>query len=85
MSYNVSSVNLFSACVDKWLNLVYNLDTNGILYKWRYDMTIIPMREKTLSKIYEANLLNEGLTDLQNGKVVDGEAVRERIAKKYGG
>lgn len=122
MSYNVSSVNLFSASVDKWLNLVYNLDTNGILYKWRYDMTIIPMRdlkdtvaiekkcaeangpvfvtkngygrlvvmdieyyEKTLSKIYEANLLNEGLTDLQNEKVVDGEAVRERIAKKYGG
>lgn len=41
--------------------------------------------ERTLGKLYEANLLNEGLTDLQDGKVVDGETVRERLAKKYGG
>lgn len=40
--------------------------------------------EKTLSKIYEANLLNEGLADLLSGKLIDGEAVRERITKKYG-
>lgn len=122
MLYKVSCGNLFSTGVDRCLNLVYNLDTSGIHYKWRYNMTIIPMRdlkdtvaiekkcaeangpvfvtkngygrlvvmdieyyEKTLSKIYEANLLNEGLADLQNGKVVDGETVRERITKKYGG
>ncbi len=39
--------------------------------------------EKTLSKIYEAKLLNEGLNDVADGKVVDGEVVKERLTKKY--
>lgn len=34
--------------------------------------------EKTLSKIYEANLVNEGLNDINDGKVTDGEVVKER-------
>lgn len=40
--------------------------------------------EKTLSQIYEAKLLNEGISDIKSGKTVDGEMVRERITKKYG-
>lgn len=40
--------------------------------------------EKTLDKIYEAKLVNEGLADLENGKVHDGEEVKARITKKYG-
>lgn len=33
---------------------------------------------------YEAKHVNEGLTDLENGKIVDGDSVRARIAEKYG-
>lgn len=40
--------------------------------------------EKTLSKIYEANLVNEGLNDINDGKVTDGEVVKERLIKKSG-
>lgn len=40
--------------------------------------------EKTLDKIYEAKLVNEGLADLENGNVHDGEEVKARITKKYG-
>ena len=40
--------------------------------------------EKTLGKVYEAKFVNEGLFDLENGKTVDGDSVRARIAEKYG-
>lgn len=40
--------------------------------------------EKTFSKMYEAKLINEGLNDISEGKTSDGEAVRERLTKKYG-
>lgn len=40
--------------------------------------------EKTMGKIYEAKLVNEGLSDLENGKTVDGNSVRARMAEKYG-
>ncbi len=40
--------------------------------------------EKTLGKIYEAKLINEGLSDLENGNVIEGAAVKERLSKKYG-
>lgn len=33
-------------------------------------------------KLNEANLVNEGLDDLQNDKVVDGEIIRKRLKKK---
>ena len=40
--------------------------------------------EKTMSKIYDAKLVNEGLADIENGKTVDGDSVRARMAEKYG-
>ena len=40
--------------------------------------------EKTMSKIYDAKLVNEGLSDLEKGKTVDGDSVRARMAEKYG-
>ncbi len=40
--------------------------------------------EKTMSKIYEAKLVEEGLSDLDNGKTVDGDSVKARMAEKYG-
>ena len=40
--------------------------------------------EKTMSKLHEAKLVNEGLAELENGKSVDGSSVRARMAEKYG-
>ena len=40
--------------------------------------------EQTMRKIYEAKQINEGLSDLANGKTVDGDAVKQRLAAKYG-
>lgn len=40
--------------------------------------------EQTLGKIYEAKLVSEGLDDIDNGKVVDGEEAKARLSAKYG-
>lgn len=40
--------------------------------------------EKTIGKVYEAKLLNDGLADIENGRTVDGDSVRARMAEKYG-
>ena len=40
--------------------------------------------ERLMSKAYEAKLINEGLKDLENGKVKDGKADLEEIRQKYG-
>ncbi len=40
--------------------------------------------EQTMSKIYEAKLVNDGLSDLESSKTVDGDTVRTRMAEKYG-
>lgn len=40
--------------------------------------------EQTLGKIYEAKLVGEGLDDIDNGKVVDGEEAKARLSAKYG-
>ena len=40
--------------------------------------------EQTMRKVYEAKQINEGLSDLANGKTVDGDAVKQRFAAKYG-
>ena len=40
--------------------------------------------EKTLGKMYEAKMVNEGLSDLGNGGVTDGDEVKARIIKNYG-
>ena len=39
--------------------------------------------EQTMRKIYEAKQINEGLSDLANGKTVDGDAVKQKLAAKY--
>ena len=40
--------------------------------------------EKTLGKMYEAKMVNEGLSDLGNGRVTDGDEVKEKKKKNYG-
>lgn len=40
--------------------------------------------EQVMRKIYEAKQLSEGLTDIENGKVVDGDTVKQRMTAKYG-
>ena len=40
--------------------------------------------EQTMRKLYEAKQINEGLSGLANGKTVDGDAVKQRLAAKYG-
>lgn len=40
--------------------------------------------EELMRKIYEAKLVNEGLADIENGNVVDGDTVKARMAEKYG-
>ena len=40
--------------------------------------------EKTMSKIYEAKLVNEVLSEVEDDKTVDGDTVRARMAEKYG-
>lgn len=34
--------------------------------------------------IYKAKLVNDGLSELENGKTVDGDSVRTRLAEKFG-
>ena len=40
--------------------------------------------EKIMGKIHEAKLINEGLSDLENGETVDGDSIKARMAGKYG-
>lgn len=40
--------------------------------------------EQTMKKIYEAKQINEGLADIDNGRVTDGDDVKQRMSKKYG-
>ena len=40
--------------------------------------------EKTMRKIFEAKLVNEGLSDVENDKFVDGDTVKAKMAEKYG-
>lgn len=40
--------------------------------------------EKTMQKMYEAKLVMDGLKDLNEGKVEDGEAVISDLKVKYG-
>ena len=40
--------------------------------------------EKTMAKIYEAKLIADGLSDVENGKTENGDAVKARLAEKYG-
>ena len=40
--------------------------------------------EQTMRKIYEAKQLNEGLADIENGRVIEGDILRQRMTEKYG-
>ncbi len=40
--------------------------------------------ERLISKAYEAELLNKGIEDLENGKVADAKAVLQELKEKYG-
>ena len=40
--------------------------------------------ERTMRKIYEAKLVGEGLADLEQGKTVEGSAVKKKLGEKYG-
>lgn len=40
--------------------------------------------EKMIEKIYEANLINEGLKDIETGKVIDEKEAINFIKEKYG-
>ena len=39
--------------------------------------------EEMLSKIYEAKAVNEGLADIDAGKTVSGDMVKEKLKTKY--
>lgn len=40
--------------------------------------------EQVMRKIYEAKQLSEGLADIESGKVVDGDTVKQSMTAKYG-
>ena len=40
--------------------------------------------ERLMNEAYEAKAINQGLKDLEKGKVVDGNIVLEEIKNKYG-
>ena len=40
--------------------------------------------EKVLGKLYEAKIVNDALAEVDAGKVIPGESVKQRIAKKHG-
>lgn len=40
--------------------------------------------EQTMRRIYEAKQINEGLSDLANGEIIDGDEVKQKLAAKYG-
>lgn len=40
--------------------------------------------EQTMKKIYEAKQISEGLADIENGRVIDGDTVKQRMTEKYG-
>lgn len=44
----------------------------------------IDIYEKYLGEMFEAKLIKEGLEDLNSGKVVKGEDVKQRMIEKYG-
>ena len=39
--------------------------------------------EEMMSKIYEAKAVNEGLSDIDAGKTVSGDKVKEKLKTKY--
>ncbi len=40
--------------------------------------------ERIMNQTFEAKMVNEGLSDMESGKMKDGESVREEMKRKYG-
>ena len=40
--------------------------------------------ERIMNQTFEAKAINEGLSDMENGRVKDGESVRQEMKRKYG-
>ena len=40
--------------------------------------------EKLMNKAYEAKIINDGVSDLEKGRVLDGKIVKEEMKNKYG-
>ena len=40
--------------------------------------------ERLMSQAYEGKMVNEGLKDFENGRIIGGEKTKEEIKKKYG-
>lgn len=40
--------------------------------------------ERLMNQTFEARIVNEGLQDLESGRVVNGQSVKENLRKKYG-
>ena len=40
--------------------------------------------EQVMRKIYEVKQLSKGLADIESGKVVDGDTVKQKMTEKYG-
>lgn len=44
----------------------------------------IDFYKRTMEKVVEASVINEGLKDVESGSTKDGSSVIEEIRKKYG-
>lgn len=40
--------------------------------------------EKTMQKLFEANAVNKGIAEAENGETVDGNRIMEEMRTKYG-
>lgn len=40
--------------------------------------------ERLMKHSYEAKIINEGVEDLNDGRTIDGNLVKEELGKKYG-
>lgn len=40
--------------------------------------------KKTMNQVYEAHLVNAGLSEIEQGKMQDGDVVKKMLTDKYG-
>lgn len=40
--------------------------------------------EKTMKKMSEASIINKGIADFENGRVVDGKSTMKKLREKHG-
>ena len=61
--------------------VAYDLMVNAMT---PYVVMDIEYFEKTMGKLYEAKLLNEGIADIESNRLTDGDAVKAKLEEKYG-